>query len=154
AVVRRVKTLDRKHDIPYLAGYSKDGKTIYIDRHMPSSFRYSGKDINTDRYLILHEKVEKTLIDQLNLHYLHAHQIATCAEQAAVRAAGIRWRRRPAASRRTTSTPRSAVTCRTVHIPRPAAKGIAERPAVRPLSEAITDFRFAGQRKNSQISRG
>jgi hypothetical protein len=92
AVVRRAKTLDRKHDIPYLAGYSKDGKTIYIDRHMPSSFRYDGQDINTDRYLILHEEVEKTLIDQLNLHYLHAHQIATRAEQAAVRAAGIRWR--------------------------------------------------------------
>ena len=92
AVVRRVKTLDRKHDIPYLAGYSKDGKTIYIDRHMPPSFRYAGKEINTDRYLILHEEVEKTLIDQLNLHYLHAHQIATRAEQAAVRAAGIRWR--------------------------------------------------------------
>src|SRR5258706_4458618 len=86
------KTLDRKHDIPYLAGYSKDGKTIYIDRHMPSSFRYDGRDINTDRYLILHEEVEKTLIDQLDLHYLHAHQIATRAEQAAVRAAGIRWR--------------------------------------------------------------
>jgi hypothetical protein len=92
AVVRRVKTLDRKHDIPYLAGYSRDGKTIYIDRHMPSSFRYAGRDINTDRFLILHEEVEKTLIDQLNLHYLHAHQIATRAEQAAVRAAGIRWR--------------------------------------------------------------
>ena len=30
AVVRRAKTLDRKHDIPYLAGYSKDGKTIYM----------------------------------------------------------------------------------------------------------------------------
>ena len=92
AVVRRVKKLDRKHDIRYLAGYSKDGKTMYIDRHMPPSFRYAGKDINTDRYLILHEEVEKTLIDQLNLHYLHAHQIATRAEQAAVRAAGIRWR--------------------------------------------------------------
>ena len=92
AIMRRVKKLDRKHDIPYLAGYSKDGKTIYIDRHMPSSFHYAGKDINTDRYLILHEEVEKTLIDQLNLHYLHAHQIATRAEQAAVRAAGIRWR--------------------------------------------------------------
>jgi hypothetical protein len=36
--------------------------------------------------------VEKTLIDQLNLHYLHAHQIATRAEQAAVRAGGVRWR--------------------------------------------------------------
>jgi hypothetical protein len=92
AVVRRAKKLDRKHDIPYLAGYSNDGKTIYIDRHMPSSFRYHGRDINTDRYLILHEEVEKTLIDQLNLHYLHAHQIASRAEQAAVRAAGISWR--------------------------------------------------------------
>jgi hypothetical protein len=92
AVVRRVKNLDRKHDIPYLAGYSRDGKIIYIDRHMPATFRYRGRDINTDRYLILHEEVEKTLIDQLGLHYLHAHQIATRAEQAAVRAAGIRWR--------------------------------------------------------------
>jgi hypothetical protein len=92
AVVRRAKALDRKHDVPYLAGYSKDGKTIYIDRHMPSSFRYQGRHIETDRYLILHEEVEKTLIDQLKLHYLHAHQIATRAEQAAVRAAGVRWR--------------------------------------------------------------
>ena len=48
--------------------------------------------MNTDRYLILHEEVEKTLIDQLKLHYLHAHQIASRAEQAAVRAAGISWR--------------------------------------------------------------
>ena len=44
AVVRRVKNLDRKHDIPYLAGYSKDGKIIYIDRHMPQTFRYQGRD--------------------------------------------------------------------------------------------------------------
>jgi len=38
------------------------------------------------------EEVEKTLIDRLGLHYLHAHQIATRAEQAALRAAGISWR--------------------------------------------------------------
>jgi hypothetical protein len=92
AVIRRAKKIDRKHDIPYVAGYSRDGKTIYIDRHMPSEMKYDGRVINTDRYLILHEEVEKTLIDQLNLHYLHAHQIASRAEQAAVRAAGIRWR--------------------------------------------------------------
>jgi hypothetical protein len=92
AVVRRVKKFDRDHDIPYLAGYSRDGKTIYIDRHMPKSFRFKGRVIETDRFLILHEEVEKTLIDQLNLHYLHAHQIATRAEQAAVRAAGVNWR--------------------------------------------------------------
>jgi hypothetical protein len=92
AVTRRAKRLDRNHDIPYLAGYSEDGKTIYIDRHMPTSFRYQGREVNTDRFLILHEEVEKTLIDQLDLHYLHAHQIATRVEQAAVRCAGIEWR--------------------------------------------------------------
>jgi hypothetical protein len=92
AICRRVKKLDRSHDIPYLAGYSLDGKTIYIDRHMPQFFKFRGRKIDTDRFLILHEEVEKTLIDQLNLHYLHAHQIASRAEQAAVRAAGIRWR--------------------------------------------------------------
>jgi hypothetical protein len=92
AVVRRVKNLDRKHDIPYLAGYSRDGETIYIDRHMPQSFRFRGRLIETDRFLLLHEEVEKTLIDRLGLHYLHAHQIATRAEEAAVRAAGVSWR--------------------------------------------------------------
>jgi hypothetical protein len=92
AVVRRVKKLDRAHDIPYLAGYSVDGRTIYIDRHMPGAFKYRGRSVETDRFLILHEEVEKTLIDQLGLHYLHAHQIATRAEEAAVRAAGIKWR--------------------------------------------------------------
>jgi hypothetical protein len=84
--------LNRKHDIPYLAGYSKDGKTIYIDRHMPKSFLYKGKRILTDRFLILHETVEKTLITQHHLHYQFAHQIALRTEEAAVRADKISWR--------------------------------------------------------------
>lgn len=91
AILRRVKKLDRTHDIPYLAGYSMDGKTIYIDRHLPPSFKYRGRTIEVDRFLIMHEEVEKTLIDQLDLHYLHAHQIATRAEEAAVRAARVSW---------------------------------------------------------------
>ena len=91
AVVRQISKLDRNHDIPYLAGYSKDGKTIYIDRHMPKSFSFRRRRVKTDRFLILHEAVEKTLMDHLGLRYLHAHQIATRAEQAAVRAAGISW---------------------------------------------------------------
>ena len=92
AIMRRVKKVDRAHDIPYLAGYSQDGKTIYIDRHMPTSFEVEGRTVETDRFLILHEEIEKTLIDRLGLHYLHAHQIALRAEEAAVRAAGIPWR--------------------------------------------------------------
>src|SRR5947209_18522403 len=57
AIVRRVKNLDREHDIPYLAGYSTDGKTIYIDRHMPSTLKVDGREVNTDRFLILHDEV-------------------------------------------------------------------------------------------------
>ncbi|TAL74874.1 MAG: hypothetical protein EPN56_12280 [Rhodanobacter sp.] len=91
AILRRVKKLDRAHDIPYLAGYSQDGKTIYIDRHLPTSFTFRGRTIAVDRFLILHEEVEKTLIDQLGLHYLHAHQIATRAEEAAANAARVTW---------------------------------------------------------------
>jgi hypothetical protein len=92
AIEKRVGEIDRDHDIPYLAGYSLDGKRIYIDRHLPPTFQFRGREIAVDRYLLLHEEVEKTLIDQLKLHYQHAHQIATRAEEAAVRADGISWR--------------------------------------------------------------
>jgi hypothetical protein len=91
AIERAVGKFDRSHDIPYLAGYSRNGKTVYIDRHMPKSFTFRGRRVMTDRFLILHEMVEKTLMDHLGLRYLHAHQIATRAEQAAVRAAGVSW---------------------------------------------------------------
>jgi hypothetical protein len=65
---------------------------IYIDRHLPKSFTFRGRTIEVDRFLVLHEEVEKTLIDQLGLHYLHAHQIATRAEEAAVHAQKITWK--------------------------------------------------------------
>lgn len=92
AIEKKVGTIDRGHDIPYLAGYSIDGKRIFIDRHLPPTFAHKGKSFGVDRYLLLHEEVEKTLIDQLGLHYQHAHQIATRAEEAAIRADGISWR--------------------------------------------------------------
>src|SRR5258705_675021 len=91
AVVTNVKKFDRRHDIPYLAGYSRNAKTIYIDRHLPKSFVFRGRRIMTDPFLILHEQVEKELMDRLGLRYLHAHQIATRAEEAAVRAIGVTW---------------------------------------------------------------
>jgi hypothetical protein len=91
--IRRHKKVDRAHDVPYLAGYSKDGRTIYIDRRLPKSFRTKkGRRVLVDRYLVLHEAMEKTLIDELGLHYQHAHQIAARTEQSAVRADGIPWR--------------------------------------------------------------
>ena len=51
ALLRRVGKIDRRYDIPYIAGYSRDGSTAFIDRHMPSSFAYRGRRIQTDRFL-------------------------------------------------------------------------------------------------------
>ena len=90
-ITKRLK-LDRSWDIPYLAGYSRDGKTIYIDRHLPRSYEFRGRRISVDPFLILHEAVEKALLSRLGLVYQLAHQIALRAEEAAVRAAGIPWR--------------------------------------------------------------
>ena len=89
--INRKRKINRSYDIPYVAGYSEDGMTIYIDRHMPRVLKINGKSVATDRFLILHEAVEKALIDELNLHYQFAHQIALRVEEAAVRASGISW---------------------------------------------------------------
>jgi hypothetical protein len=95
-------------DLPYLGGYSIDGKLIYIDRDMPASFPWLSKQIETRRFIILHEKVEKALIDAihdstgkelkrlLNLLrmtspddaiYYHTHGVAEAYEEFAVRMA-------------------------------------------------------------------
>jgi hypothetical protein len=89
--IRQRTHLIRDFDIPYLAGYSLDGHAIFIDRHMPKSFVYRNRRVMTDRFLVVHEAVEKSLIQLLGMHYLHAHQIALHAEQAAVRAENIEW---------------------------------------------------------------
>jgi hypothetical protein len=99
---RAINTKD--WDIPYLAGYSKDGHTIYIDRDL-SDWTYENKTIDPDRFLKLHEEVEKSVIDaiqQAKDHdlqvllaclrmkspkdeiYYHCHGVATCAELYAV----------------------------------------------------------------------
>jgi hypothetical protein len=83
--------LDRAHDIPYLAGSSRDGRTVYIDRHVPKTLRVGRERIPVDPFIIVHEVVEKLLFDRFRLTYPHAHQFALRLEQAAVRNAGIRW---------------------------------------------------------------
>jgi hypothetical protein len=85
----RTPRVDRSWDIPYLGGYSEDGRTIFLDRHLPRGFAYRGRQVDLDRFLILHEEVEKALIDELYFKYAHAHEVATRAEENAVRAAGI-----------------------------------------------------------------
>ena len=100
--MRRPATVNsRDWDIPYLAGYSKDGKWIYIDRDLQPWF-WLGNPVTCNRFLFLHEHVEKSIIDALaelqgrelqellillrmltkdDDVYYHAHGVATCAEE-------------------------------------------------------------------------
>ena len=76
--------VNRDYDIPYIAGYSVDGHTVFIDRHLPRTFRWLMRTVRVEPFLLTHEIVEKALLDELRLHYLHAHQIAVRAERDAV----------------------------------------------------------------------
>ncbi len=90
ALQRRIE-VNHDFDIPYLAGYSEDGRTVYIDRHLPRTMASQGRAVRLAPFLVTHEVVEKSLLDKLRLHYLHAHQIALRTERDAVRAAGVSW---------------------------------------------------------------
>lgn len=82
----------RAFDIPYVAGYSKDGKHFYIDRQMPKGFEYRGSFFATDLPIILHEVIEKSLmVEEHGIIYELAHQIALRGEEAAVKGAGVPW---------------------------------------------------------------
>lgn len=91
------KVIDRTTDVPYAAGYTKDGGTILIDRHMPTSLSVDGKPFPTDHFLAIHEAVEKVLIDKYakgwtgtqQQLYLKGHAVATAIEHAQERAAGF-----------------------------------------------------------------
>lgn len=72
--------MDRDYDIPYLAGYSRSGKIVYVDRHVPMQLLVAGRRLNILPFLIVHERTEKALMDFLDYDYPEAHQIATYAE--------------------------------------------------------------------------
>lgn len=88
----KVVPINRDYDIPYVAGYSKNGGTVYIDRHTPTGFNYKGRRIATDRLLTVHEMVEKGLEHAFGLKYIDAHNIATMREKVAVKRARLPWK--------------------------------------------------------------
>ena len=86
-------TISRKYDIPYLAGAHPTKSMFFIDRHVPKGFMDKGRMVRTDKYLAIHEFVERELMKVDGLPYFKgksaAHKIATDEELAAVKADGI-----------------------------------------------------------------
>jgi hypothetical protein len=87
ASVEAAKKINRKYDVPDLAGYSRDGKTLYIDKDCPEEIEYAGREIEVDKYLLLHELIEDALIRANGSDYLDSHQIACLGEKEAVETA-------------------------------------------------------------------
>lgn len=84
--------IDRTHTIPYVAGYSLNGKVIYIDHRMPKGYYNGSRFIFTDRYIILHEVIEAGLLIQFpGLNYIFSHQVALRVEKDAVINDRIDW---------------------------------------------------------------
>lgn len=86
--LHRYRETDRSFDLPYLGGYSKDGGTVYIDRHLPDQLEVEmdgrKRSINPVEFLRMHECFEKACIDALGYSYDGAHQAATGYERRAV----------------------------------------------------------------------
>jgi hypothetical protein len=61
---------------PVYRGLQHGRQDVFIDRHLPRSFRWLMKTVRVEPFLLTHEIVEKALPDELRLHYVHAHQIA------------------------------------------------------------------------------
>lgn len=83
---------NKKYDVPGLAGYSIQGDTYYLDKETPNYFNYKNKKIQIDLPLLVHEIVEKSLMDKLNLDYQVAHELATATEKKFIEQNNISWK--------------------------------------------------------------
>ena len=79
------------YDVPYVAGYSKDGKTLYIDSKCPKIVNIGGKKLDLRRYILFHEAIEKAVMEADGANYIHSHQIALRSERDAVECDGFEW---------------------------------------------------------------
>jgi len=79
--------------VPLLGGTARDWdrKTVYLDCRFPRQLDIGGKPVDIWRYVLIHECVERTLMDELGLPYALAHTFATAAERATVEADGHSW---------------------------------------------------------------
>lgn len=76
----RHRALDESHDIPFVGGYSQNGETIYLHRHLAKEIDIDGRKVCPRKYLKLHEEMEKSLIDVLGWGYLQSHRISNAIE--------------------------------------------------------------------------
>jgi len=78
-----------KYDVPYLAGYNKQGNTVFFDRHFNPYMPWKGKKVDLRPFIAFHEIGENALLNQFGYRYQQAHHIITHFELRLVKQAGI-----------------------------------------------------------------
>lgn len=78
--------ISREYSVQGIAISSNDGNTVFIDSEIPKYLVLkSGVKVDIEKYLCIHEVVEKTLMDHLGYVYDHAHEMALHAEHDALK---------------------------------------------------------------------
>jgi len=86
------KIIDFSYEMPYLAGYSRTGHRIYIDKRIVRKFKLKdGRIMDVTKYLVVHESTEKFLEDTKKYKYPYAHEKATGIERNMVEADNYPW---------------------------------------------------------------
>lgn len=93
--LEQVRVVRGVYDVPYLAGYSADGKTVYVDRRLPARIRVQGRRgeeaVDPVPFLLVHEVTEKLLMQEAGSPYEDAHRVATAEERKRVEGTGLAW---------------------------------------------------------------
>jgi hypothetical protein len=85
--------IDRGFEVPYVAGYDLDaGDYVFVDCAVPFTIRRGGRTIPVGPLLVIHERVEKAILQDYATIYPSAHQVALRIERAAAKAAGAAWK--------------------------------------------------------------
>lgn len=85
--------IDRGFEVPYVAGYDLDaGDYVFVDCAVPFAIRRGGRTIPVGPLLVIHERVEKAILQDFATIYPSAHQFALRIERAAAKAAGAAWK--------------------------------------------------------------
>ncbi len=83
--------IDRQYDIKYAGGYSRDGKTLYLDRNFPETIDVVGKQISTVESIVRHHELTEKWLSDDAYEYPYAHEVATKIERMHVESLGGDW---------------------------------------------------------------
>ena len=89
----RRSRVDHAYEVPYVAGYDRDaGDYVFVDCAVPLASARNGKLLPVGPLLVLHERIEKAMLQDYRTVYPSAHQIALRVEKAAAAALGADWK--------------------------------------------------------------